>query len=165
MAFDSFEIRRAAPGDAAAVSRVLRAAYADSLDYYYAPAVATAAYQSVAVANRALLSSTRYFVALDDQQVVACGGWDMQRRGASAAARAELCHVASDPAVAGRGAGRAIVEASIDAARAGGALEIDVLSTLGAEGFYARLGFEPAGYTHTMVGGHPFALVRLRRMI
>ena len=44
-----------------------------------------------------------------------------------------------------RGLGKALVERACDIARDAGDQSINVISAIGTRGYYARLGFEPAG--------------------
>ena len=104
---------------------------------------------------RALVEEGTYFVAEDNDVLVACGGWGRRREfvtahGAKEAGR-RLLDPAHDPARvramytapdhARRGLGRLILETCEDAARNAGFARAELLATLAGEPFYLANGW------------------------
>ena len=78
------------------------------------------------------------------------------------ASELRACYVV--PSFAGRGVGRALVEAVEHAARAAGLTELHLVASVNAEHFYRAMGFEVARHTeHTLPGGHRMAAVEMQK--
>lgn len=142
-------IRRAGPGDLAAVDRLLARSYPRLLAADYPPSVMVLAVPIIARARPELLASGRYFLAVDaTDRVVGSGGWSLGHpggRGSAAGDTGHVRHVATDPDLIRQGVGRKLmVEAMADAARAG-VRRMECLSTRTAVPFYAALGFRVVG--------------------
>lgn len=144
-------IRRATPGDLAAVDRLLARSYPRLLAADYPPSTMVLAVPLIARARPELLASGRYFLAVDaTDRVVGAGGWSRAYSGVQGGAGAEtghVRHVATDPDVLRQGVGRKLMgEAMADAARSG-VRRMECLSTRTAVPFYMALGFRPVGAT------------------
>jgi ribosomal protein S18 acetylase RimI-like enzyme len=86
------------------------------------------------------IDAGRVFVALDGTRIVG----HVQITGGADASEAEVKNIAVDPAYQGRGAGRALIAAAIDAAHAEGRSRLIVATATADVGnlrFYQRLGF------------------------
>ncbi|KAF0115622.1 MAG: N-acetyltransferase GCN5 [Rhodobacteraceae bacterium] len=159
-------IRRAHPGDLAAVDRLLARSYPRLLAADYPPSVMVLAVPIIARARPELLASGRYLLALDAAgTVIAAGGWSLGRPGGEVGTVADLGHVrhvATDPDVVRKGIGRRLMtEVMADAARVG-VRRMDCLSTRTAVPFYAVLGFRVVGETEVPLGpGIGFPAVRM----
>ena len=158
-------IRRAQPGDLAAVDRLLSRSYPRLLAADYPPSVMVLAVPIIARARPELLASGRYFLAVDATgRVVAAGGWS-----AGGARFAELGvelgqvrHVATDPDVARQGIGRRLMREVMDDAARAGVRRMECLSTRTAVPFYAALGFRALGETEVpLAPGIVFPAVRM----
>lgn len=140
----TISLRRAAPADLSAVDRLLARSYPRLLAADYPPSTLVLAVPRIARARPELLASGTYFLAEDpDGAVLAAGGWT--RAVPSGAQGFEntghVRHVATDPAVARRGVGRALMAQVMQDARGAGMEWLDCLSTRTAVPFYAALGF------------------------
>jgi GNAT superfamily N-acetyltransferase len=138
-------LRRAVPGDLAAVDRLLSRSYPRLLAADYPPSTMVLAVPIIARARPELLALGRYFLAVDAAgQVVAAGGWSLAQPGGGAGEDAEtghVRHVATDPDMARRGIGRRLMRAVMEDAATNGVRWLDCLSTRTAVPFYAALGF------------------------
>lgn len=138
-------LRRAEPGDLAAVDGLLSRSYPKLLAPDYPPSLMVLAVPLIAKARPELLASGRYFLAIDaDGRVLAAGGWSLSRPGGgqeTAKATGHVRHVATDPGATRRGIGRALMMAVMKDAAAAGLDRLDCLSTRTAVPFYAALGF------------------------
>lgn len=161
-----FTLRAAAPDDARKVSDVLAASYSTLYVGWYRDDVLTAALPAMTRANPLLLASGRYFLCERNNRAVACGGWSLAPpQGAAEAGRGHLRHFATHPDHLGLGCASAIVERCLDDARASGCTQMEVLSSLTAEAFYADRGFKTVSAAAATIGGAPFACMRMRRSI
>lgn len=134
----AIDIRIAEPKDADAVSRVLLASYGSLLRGWYQDEVLAAALPAMTRANLALLSSGRYFVVELEGRVVACGGWSAEKPGGALIPRlAHARHFATDADFINRGCGGAILDRCLDEAAGEGFVEMESVSSLTAEAFYA----------------------------
>lgn len=89
-----------------------------------------------------LLSNNILVAEAPDGRLVATAGWCRVPDDDGAA---RLRKVFVDPALAGQGIGRRMVEAAEDSARAAGFRRFRVRSNANAERFYARLGYRATG--------------------
>lgn len=159
-------IRRAHPGDLAAVDRLLARSYPRLLAADYPPSVMVLAVPIIARARPELVASGRYLVAVTAAgTVVAAGGWSagpLQGGAGPVAGPGHVRHVATDPDVVRRGIGRRLMqEVLADAVRAG-VRRMECLSTLTAVPFYAALGFRVVGETDVPLRpGISFPAVRM----
>lgn len=158
------KLRVATLDDADAVSRVLARSYGVLYRGWYRDDVLDAALPAMTRANPALLSSGRYFIVEADGAARACGGWSAGAPGGGAApGLAHVRHFATDPDYLNRGFGGAMLSRAIDEAGAAGFAEIECVSSLAAEAFYARHGFRQIEMVRQPMGGGEFACVRMRR--
>lgn len=162
-------LRRAEIGDLSAVDRLLSRSYPRLLSRDYAPSVMVMAVPLLCRARPELLRSGRYFLAeARDGTVLAAGGWSLQpgRGGAGQEGghMGSVRHVATDPAVARQGVGRALMEQVMADARAEGMGWLDCLSTRTAVPFYRALGFRELYPTDiTLRPGIVFPAIRMMR--
>lgn len=160
----AFGIRIATPRDAAGVSRVLAASYNVLYRGWYADEVLDAALPGMTRANPTLLASGRYFVAEKEGKIVSCGGWSEDKPNLGRVPRlAHARHFATDPDFINRGCGGAILARCLHEATAASFLEMETVSSLTAEAFYARYGFRPLSIVNAPVGAVSFACVLMRR--
>ncbi len=166
----TFTLRRAYPGDLAAVDGLLSRSYPRLLAADYPPSVMVTAVPIIARARPELLASGRYFLVLDGARVLGAGGYSLAAPGArggpggaEAAGLAHIRHVASDPDAVRQGIGRALMEQVFAAAAAEGVQRFDCLSTRTAVPFYAALGFRVLGETVVPLGpGIGFPAIRMQ---
>ncbi len=161
-------IRPAQPGDAAAVSALLRASHAELLAPFYPAAMLAAALPALARANPALLACGTWYVAEADGALLGCGGWTLAPPGRRRAWRldeAHARHFATDPRWARRGIGSALLRRSLAVARAAGARRMWADASLAAVDFYAAHGFVPLRRLVVPMGGVPLPAVRMLRRL
>lgn len=159
-------LRAARAGDAEAISRVLHRSYSTLYRGWYRDDVLTRALPAMTRANPVLIASGRYFVGEVEGEIIACGGWSAARPGGGEVPRlAHLRHFGSDPDYMNRGAGGTIVGRCLTEARASDFHEMEVISSLTAEAFYARHGFVQVAMVSQKMGGAEFACVLMRRPI
>ena len=121
--------------------------------YYDEPQV-EASLRYVGVPDRDLIDDGTYYVAEDDDGLIACGGWSRRDKlyaGSDDAGDSRLLDPAAEaahiramfvrPDWARRGLGRAIIEASEAAARAAGFTAMSLMATLPGEPLYLACGF------------------------
>lgn len=148
-------LRRAHPGDLAAVDRLLARSYPRLLAADYPPSVMVLAVPIIARARPELLASGRYLLAVDTAgQVVAAGGWSVGRPDGNGQTpeTGHVRHVATDPDVARQGIGRRLMREVMADAAAAGMTGMDCLSTLTAVPFYGALGFRVVGPVDVPLG-------------
>jgi ribosomal protein S18 acetylase RimI-like enzyme len=143
-------VRRLAPADAPAYRALMLDAYRDHADAFTSSHAERAAQPADAWAWRLAPgdgATQRVFGAFDGEVLVGAAGWRRGERG-KVAHRGELFGMAVAAAARGRGAGRALVEAVLDDARAAGLVTMTLTVTDGnvpAERLYARCGFARIG--------------------
>lgn len=140
-----YSIRKANPGDLAAVTELLEASYPTLMKSAYDPAMLDPALKLMTSANPRLLSSGTYYVAESENgTVVGCGGWTRERPGGDVEAEAvgHIRHFGTHPDWTRRGIGSAIFRKCEADARELGIHEFECYSSLNAERFYSALGFE-----------------------
>lgn len=132
----SLDIRLAGAADASAISQVVLAALRESnAADYSAEIIEQVAANFSPAAILGLLEQRQVFVATDDQQVIATASLD----------RDVVRSVFVDPGYQGSGVGRQLMTAIHQAASLSGIDTLRVPSSLTAEGFYRRLGYEVQG--------------------
>ncbi|PRA47413.1 MULTISPECIES: GNAT family N-acetyltransferase [Pseudomonas] len=132
----SLLIRLAGAADASAISQVVLAALRESNAADYSPEIieqVAANFSPAAILG--LLEQRQVFVATNDQQVIATASLD----------RDVVRSVFVDPRHQGSGVGRQLMAAIHQAATLAGIDTLRVPSSLTAEGFYRRLGYEVRG--------------------
>jgi GNAT superfamily N-acetyltransferase len=136
-------LRRAMPTDLAAVDALLSRSYPRLLAADYPPSALVLALPIISRARPELVSSGRYFVALEDERIVGAGGWSAGGPTDAATVRGvgHVRHVVTDDRRTRRGIGSAIMAQVIADARVDGFEWLDCLATRTAVPFYAALGF------------------------
>ena len=140
-------LRPATLDDLAAVDRLLADSYPRLLAADYAPSVLVTALPIISRAQPGLVTSGRYLVALEGDELLAAGGWSMGApgKGAVTVGTGHVRHVVTDWRQQRRGIGRALMGAVLADAQGAGVARMECLSTLTAERFYASLGFVAQG--------------------
>lgn len=161
---NSVTLRVAGPDDARAVAAVLAASYGALYRGWYRDEILEQALPAMTRANPRLLASGSYFVVEIEGRVISCGGWSRETPvGPSTPRLAHIRHFATHPDYLRRGAAGALLGRCLKEAPADGAREIEVLSSLPAEAFYAGHGFAPVAVVHAPMGGAAFACIQMRR--
>ena len=161
-------LRPAALTDEAAVTALLRASYSTLLRPDYAPDVLEAALPLISRANPALLACPTWFVVESGGRLVGCGGVTVERPGDGVVEPGvgHVRHVATHPDATRRGVGRMLMAAIDTHARALGLTRLDCFSTLSAEAFYRRAGFETLRpFPVTLPGGVAFPSLHMTRAL
>lgn len=162
-------IRRAQPDDEAGVSALLSACYPVLLSGAYPPDVLAEALPLMTRANPRLLASGTFYVAeTPDGRLTGCGGWTVETPGTGTIAPGvgHIRHFAVDPNVSRRGIGRALMDATLAAARMAGMRELHCFATLNARSFYEAMGFEPVADHVVMLGEQtPFPCLFMRQTL
>jgi predicted N-acetyltransferase YhbS len=160
----SFSIRPATLADARAVSDVLAASYSLFYRGWYRDDILDRALPAMTRANPALLASGTYYVAETGGRIVSCGGWSREKVGGAATPGLfHIRHFATHPDFVRRGAAGAVIERCLAEAEAAGAHEMEALSSLPAEAFYAGHGFRTQAAVHVPMAGAAFACMLMRR--
>lgn len=141
MSNDEITIRKATPGDAAMLSDLLAASYAELKGYD--PHGLANALPLMSHANPKLLASGTYYIAEIASEAAGCGGWTKERPGTGEVAEGvgHIRHFATHPAFLRRGVASRLLQHCIDEARRLGMRIMMSQSTLPAEAFYASAGF------------------------
>lgn len=136
------QIRTATEQDFAGIDAVLAASYRQLMAPAYDPTVLSVALPAMTKAQPGLIASERFYVAQSDGDIVGCGGWSLEAPGSGdrTDGLAHIRHFATDPNTLGRGIGRAVFDRCATDARAAGMVNLQALSSLNAEPFYARMG-------------------------
>ena len=103
----------------------------------------------------ALLNSGRYFVASIGGRLAGCGGWSAAIPGSGRIEDAigHIRHFATHPDQMGSGVGGAILDACVQEARREGVRQLKCFSSIPAEKFYSRHGFQRVEDVSVMLGG------------
>jgi predicted N-acetyltransferase YhbS len=161
----AFALRSTTANDSSAVSAILNASYSRFYRGWYRDDLLERALPAMTRANPRLLSSGTYYVAETGGRTVSCGGWSRAKvDGATTPGLAHIRHFATHPDYVRRGVAGAILKRCIAEAAAAGFAEIEALSSLPAEAFYAGHGFRTLAAVHVPMAGAAFAcmLMRLR---
>ena len=166
---EEFQLRVANSKDAAAVEEVLKASYPVLMAVAYDEVVLTSVIELITKANISLLTSGTYYVAeADDNLVVGCGGWTIEKPpGADDAGNesGHLRHFGTSQAWIRRGIGRAIFRQCESDAKLVNVKKLEVCSSLNAEQFYTSLGFERIKIISVAIGPNQFPSVLMRMSI
>ena len=145
---------------------------------YYSQAQRDAALGPIFGVDRQLIHDGTYFVAGEENQIVACGGWskrkslfggdqarateDSQLDPATDAARIRAFFV--HPDFARRGLGRDILLACEEAILAASFHHAELVATLAGEPLYAKFGYAAVErYDLTLANGLPLPVVRMTK--
>lgn len=164
--FKDIVIRPAMPADTESIARMLARSYRALLASDYEPSLLREALPLLAQAQPRLLTCGTYFIAEQDDRVLAAGGWtDFSPHGAAGLpGQGHIRHVATDPDAARQGLGRKVLERVIRSASAAGISVLHCQSTLTAVPFYESLGFRKrAGIEVRLPTGVLFPAVQMRR--
>ncbi|SHG44486.1 GNAT family N-acetyltransferase [Cognatishimia maritima] len=144
MSFE-YSIRPARTADANAITAMMTRSYGELLRADYHPRILEKALPKIGQARPELLGCGTYYVAESAKgRIVGAGGWtDLSpTRGLGHHGEGHMRHVAVDPSYLRRGVGGAIARAAIRSALEQGVHSLRCMSTLTAEVFYRRLGFQ-----------------------
>ncbi len=173
-------IRLAMPADIPILNRLIPESVRSLRHGFYTHAQAEAAIRHVFGVDSQLVSDGTYFVAVDGEQPVACGGWSWRRTLYGGDQRPMGVGNLLDPAVdaariraffvagthARRGIGAKLLQACAAAASAKGFTRLELMSTLPGVPFYAKLGFtEIEPVVDTLPDGTQVGFVRMTRAV
>ena len=138
------KLRIAQADDEQAISAVLLASYGTLLALDYDAETLAKIIPLIGKANPTLLTSGTYYVAEQDGQILACGGWTADRPGTKEVINGlgHIRHFATAPDHLGKGAAGMIMRQCLDAMRKASFKKAECYSTLNAVPFYERYGFE-----------------------
>ena len=149
-------IRRASVDDLPEIERVMHASLDALSAGFYETAQVPSAVRYIAIPDRQLIDDGTYYVVVDDDRVIACGGWSWRQKlftGTSdqettsgdvdpqhdpARIRAMFVH----PDYARRGLGRLILDTSEQHARSLGFTRFELMATLPGVPLYEACGYE-----------------------
>jgi len=148
-------IRKATRGDVAAIERVMRASLRELGRRSYDAAQVASSLVYLAVPDVQLIDDGTYFVAVVDDEVVACGGWSRRRKTHAGSVQsdaddallgperepARIRAMFTDPRFARRGLGRAILERCERDAAAAGFARIQLVAMRSGEELYRACGY------------------------
>ena len=152
-------IRLATPADIAEIETLMKASVEALFPAFYDEVQTASSVRYIASVDRTLVADGTYFVIEAEGEVVACGGWSRRDKlfvgEASQEGRDRLLDPATEPAhiramfVRGdwtrRGLGTLILQASEDAAREEGFVNLTLLATFPGRLLYERYGFIVTG--------------------
>ncbi len=143
MKFGDLRVRVATPDDAAVVTGIIAPSYERLWAGWYPAGPLAAALPVTTKADPKLLASGTYFMVMDGDAGIACGGWSAEAPGTGVVEPGvgHIRHIATHPDHLGKGAGRVLLEHIFADAANAGIERLNCLSSLQAEAFYARLGF------------------------
>lgn len=177
----NWSLRPATMDDVPALEALIRLSVRTLQAGFYSPAQSEAALGTVFGVDRQLILDGTYFVAIQDDQIVGCGGWSWRRsiygsdRATEArddtaldprhdAARIRACFV--HPAWARRGIGRGILIECEAAILRAGFLRAELVGTLAGEALYAACGYHIVERTTLpLSGGDHLPVVRMSRQL
>lgn len=140
---EDFNIRVATRADISGVDALLAKCYPKLLKPDYPPSVMVTALPLISKAQPKLVTCGSYYVAeTASGEIIGVGGITRDK---AIATKGHVRHVGTDPDMARRGVGRALLTHALDQAAVDGMGEIECWSTFTAERFYASLGFETIG--------------------
>ena len=172
-------IRKATPDDLPEIERVMRASMAALGAQFYDAAQTASAVRYIAVLDRQLVDDGTYYVVIEDDRIVACGGWSRRRKlftGTEAQdSNVGFVDPASDPAriramfvlpeYSRRGLGRLILATAEADARALGFTRFELMATLPGVPLYRACGYaEAEAVTLVLPDGTEVECVRMERV-
>lgn len=149
------KIRPATLDDRAKLEELISICYADVYPGWYDEDILVDALPVMLKIDEKLLSSGRYLVAEKAGAFAGCGGWSMAQPGTGAQSEGlgHIRHFATHPDFMRQGVGGAILETCVRHAREAGVKRLQCFSSLAAEDFYARNGFEKLQDANVMLDG------------
>jgi len=153
------EIREATRGDAEGIVHVMRASLREIGRLSYNDEQVASSLVHLAVPDELLIDDGTYFVAVEDGEIVGCGGWSRRRKthagSAQSASDAALLDPATEPARiramftdprwARRGIGRQILELCEARAAAAGFRKLQLVAMRSGEAMYRACGYVEVG--------------------
>lgn len=138
------QLRETSISDTAVVGDIIYRSYSVMMASAYEPDKLKAVLAAITKPNPQLLSSGKYFIAMDSGIGVGCGGWSETVPGGrrKIAGIAHIRHFAVTPDAAGKGVGSLLFNRCRKEADDGGFQRLQVYSSLNAVSFYEKLGFE-----------------------
>ena len=165
----TLSIRQATPVDLAGIDALLGRSYPALLKGSYPPSLLVTAIPLISKAQPRLLASGTFFVVTDQDEIVGAGGWTRAMPGTGARGKAgigNIRHVVTDHRRVRQGIGRRLMTHILKMAKLAGVSEMECLSTLMAEPFYASVGFETVGpITLSLRPGIDFPAIHMRRSL
>jgi GNAT superfamily N-acetyltransferase len=148
-------IRNARPEDLPAIEELMRASLSVLGAHFYDAAQIPSAVRHIAVPDRQLVDDGTYYVVVEDDRLVACGGWSWRQKLFTGTADQDATtgdvDPSNDPAriramfvhpdYARRGLGRLILETSENAAREMGFRRFELMATLPGVPLYEACGY------------------------
>ncbi len=166
MGREDLTTRAAQNGDRAILERLIGECYATVYPGWYDEDVLGDALPAMLRIDPALLDSGRYFVVSLGGTVAGCGGWSTNAPGSEASIEktGHIRHFATHPDFMGKGIGGAILDRCVAEATHTGMAQLRCFSSLPAEGFYARHGFQKLDSVNVMLSdGAYFPAVLMER--
>jgi N-acetylglutamate synthase-like GNAT family acetyltransferase len=176
----TFRLRPARPEDVPALETLIAVSARGLLESWYSSAQVAAAVGSVFAVDVQLIDDGTYFVAVEGERIVGCGGWSRRKtlfgaaHGHSSAdgvldpgrdparIRAFFVH----PSCARRGIGAALMRYCERAAADAGFRTMELVATLAGEPLYAASGFAAVERFEVPLGAAlTMAVVRMRKRI
>jgi GNAT superfamily N-acetyltransferase len=150
-------IRKATRADVPAIERVMLASLRELGARSYDATQVESSLVYLAVPDTQLIDDGTYFVAVIDDEVVACGGWSRRRKTHAGSAQSDADNTPLDPARepariramftdprwARRGIGRRILELCEARAAAAGFRKLQLVAMRSGEAMYRACGYEP----------------------
>jgi GNAT superfamily N-acetyltransferase len=176
----SFHIRAALPADVPTLRVLIDASVRGLQANDYSPSQIDAALKTVYGVDSQLISDGTYFVAMDEETIVGCGGWSKRKtlfggdqwsaredslldpKRDAAKIRAFFVH----PEWARRGVGGLILEACENAAKAAGFTRLEMGATLSGVPFYRAKGYAALETIEAPLGkGETMQVVRMAKQV
>ena len=168
MDVSTLTIRPATESDRAVLEDLIADCYATVYPGWYEEDTLSEALPAMLKIDQRLLTSGRYLLARAGNVVAGCGGWSANAPGITPDTEltGHIRHFATRPEVMGKGIGGAILERCVAEAAASGMQRLKCFSSLAAEGFYARHGFQKIDTVSVMLGsGVYFPAVLMERAL
>jgi GNAT superfamily N-acetyltransferase len=154
-------LRVAQMADADGITALFTACYPTLMAPAYDPDVLEKALPAMTTANPALIASGRFYVVEGDGRILGAGGWGPAPR-MGEQVPIHIRHFATHPDATGQGVGSLCLEQCQAEARAVGHDMMGCFSSLNAEGFYARHGFERLVARSIPIGDATFPVIEMR---
>ncbi|OXT01790.1 hypothetical protein B7H23_02210 [Notoacmeibacter marinus] len=154
--------------DRDALESLIGRCYAEVYPGWYEPDILENALPAMLRIDTRLLESGRYFKALSDGRIVGCGGWSHATPGTGdrVAATGHVRHFATEPGQMRTGVGSAILARCVEDAMEAGMTRLQCFSSLPAEAFYERHGFDRVQEVTVMLGeSTPFPAILMQRVL
>ncbi len=161
-------IRPAREADRARLETMISQCYNEVYPQWYGEEILDAAMETMLHIDDKLLASGHYLAAEKDGKLAGCGGWSFSkaREGEPEGSVADIRHFATSPQFMRQGVGAAILDACIEEARSAGVQRLRCFSSLAAENFYARAGFETVQEATVMLNGSiPFDAILMEKAL